>query len=203
MSALELPEDLDNRLVHWRDGIVLQNGAFVPEGWTATHEAAVLMPLFKDEKGWNLLLTRRTDRVETHKGQVSFPGGARDPGDTDLVQTALREAWEEVGLRPEDVQVIGELPPMTLISRFNVTPVAGIIPWPYSFTISLDEVSRVFSIPLDWLANPANHCMRQHEHEGRFWPVLYYEPYDGETLWGASAYMTSQLLDLILKTPAN
>lgn len=197
MGKLEIPEDLDNRLANWRDGIVIPQEQFKPKDWTKTAEAAVLMPLFVDEDGWHLLLTRRTDHVETHKGQVSFPGGARDPEDGDLVQTALREAWEEVGLAPQDVQVLGCLPPMALVSHFVVTPVAGMIPWPYPLKLSRDEVSRVFSIPLDWLADPANRYTLEHDHEGQRWPVLYYQPYDGEVLWGASAYMTSQLLHLI------
>ena len=97
---------------------------------TRLKNAAVLVPLTYVQNEWHLLFTRRTDRVHSHKGQVSFPGGASDEGETTPEQTALREADEEIGLRPADVKVLGMLSQLITISSFRVTPIVGIIPWP-------------------------------------------------------------------------
>ena len=87
-----------------------------------------------------------------HSGQVAFPGGRADPEDTDPEQTALREAYEEIGLRPSDVHLLGRLQDYLTITNYQVTPVVGVIPWPYDLHPAEEEVSRVFAIPLDWLA---------------------------------------------------
>lgn len=157
--------------------------------------AAVLVPLtyFQDE--WHVLFTRRTDRVESHKGQVSFPGGACDEGETTPEQTALREAEEEIGVRPGDVRVLGRLSQLITISSFRVTPVVGIIPWPYTFKVAGVEVARVFTIPLLWLANRHNYwefSMRESDRS-----LIAYHPYDGELLWGATARMTVTFLKIL------
>ncbi len=105
--------------------------------------AAVLVPLFYDGNEFHILLTRRSENVPHHKGQISFPGGQPHKKDSDLLQTALRESWEEIGLKPEDVQVIGELDDTpTLTSGFIITPFVGIIPYPYSFKLNLQRNHR-------------------------------------------------------------
>ena len=113
--------------------------------------AAVLVPLAFSGSEWHLLFTRRTDRVQSHKGQVSFPGGACDDGETTPEQTALREAEEEIGMQRGDVQVLGRLSQLITISSFRITPVVGVIPFPYAFKVAGIEVARVFTIPLLWL----------------------------------------------------
>lgn len=154
--------------------------------------AAVLVPLAFYRNEWHILFTRRTDRVESHKGQVSFPGGACDEGETTPEQTALREAEEEIGIRPEDVEVLGRLSRLITVSSFRVSPVVGVIPFPYAFRVASAEVARVFTIPLLWLANRTNYW--------EFWlgdarrSVIAYHPYDGELLWGATARMTVNFL---------
>jgi 8-oxo-dGTP pyrophosphatase MutT (NUDIX family) len=150
--------------------------------------AAVLVPLVRWADEWHLLYTRRTDRVDTHKGQVSFPGGATDPQDHSPEDTALREAEEEVGLRRSDVRLLGRLGEMITITNFAVTPVVGVIPWPYGFLVHTVEVARVFTMPLTYLADPRNWQEFQRPDIGR--SVITYFPYDGELLWGATARMT-------------
>ena len=161
--------------------------------------AAVLMPLTWREEAWHLVFTRRTDTVESHKGQVSFPGGGCDTNETSAEQTALREAEEEIGLHARDVCILGQLNDMVTITRYQVSPVVGIIPWPYKFLMSPREVSRVFTIPLTWLAQPENWEEHHATPKGapRSFPVVIYHPYDGEILWGASARMTLELLRVI------
>jgi 8-oxo-dGTP pyrophosphatase MutT (NUDIX family) len=154
--------------------------------------AAVLIPLthFGDE--WHLLYTRRGNKVETHKGQVSFPGGACDPGEETAEQTALREVNEEIGIRPQDVRLLGRLTAMITITSFRVTPVVGVIPWPYAFRVECAEVARVFTLPLAWLADKSNRW--EIPLPGRDFGLIVYHPYDGELLWGATALMTDNFL---------
>lgn len=154
--------------------------------------AAVLVPLMRFDDEWHILFTRRTDRVESHKGQVSFPGGACDNGETTAEQTALREAEEEIGLNPADVKIIGALSRLITISSFRVSPIVGVIPFPYAFRVAGVEVARVFTIPLLWLANRGNYwefSLRESERS-----LIAYHPYDGELLWGATARMTVNFL---------
>ena len=157
--------------------------------------AAVLIPLTWFEDEWNLLYTRRTDKVESHKGQVSFPGGACDPGEQTPEQTALREADEEVGIHPQDVRILGKLSPMITISSFRVTPVVGVIPWPYAFRVENAEVARVFTMPLSWIADKSNRW--EFKLPGRPYGLIVYHPYNSELLWGATAVMTDIFLKVL------
>jgi 8-oxo-dGTP pyrophosphatase MutT (NUDIX family) len=157
--------------------------------------AAVLIPLVWDDDQWHLLFTRRTDTVESHKGQVSFPGGACDEGETTPEQTALREAEEEIGIQPTDVKVLGRLSNLITITYFRVTPVVGVVRWPVVFRVGAHEVARIFTIPLAWLANSSNRW--QFEMPGRVRSLIAYHPYDGELLWGATARMTVDFLSVL------
>ena len=157
--------------------------------------AAVLIPLVWQDDEWHLLYTRRTDRVESHKGQVSFPGGACDDGETTAEETALREAEEEIGINPGDVRVLGRLANLITITYFRVTPVVGVVKWPTVFRVGEHEVARVFTIPLGWLANPSNRWQFERSDLKRM--LIAYHPYDGELLWGATARMTVDFLKVL------
>jgi len=157
--------------------------------------AAVLIPIFWFGEEWHIVYTRRTDKVDTHKGQVSFPGGACDPGETTPAQTALREAEEEVGLHPDDVRVLGQLNPMITITSFRVSPVVGVIPWPYTFRVGSDEVARVFTMPISFLKDKNNRW--EFKLPGRKYGLIVYHPFDGELLWGATAIMTDIFLKVL------
>lgn len=156
--------------------------------------AGVLVPLIRQAGSWHLLYTRRADGVEHHKGQVSFPGGASDLGES-AEQTALREADEEIGIRPADVRILGRLPQIVTISDYLVTPVVGVLTWPYAFRVHTPEVARVFTLPLTWLANRENYMILTRSETGRH--VIAYQPYDGELLWGATAHMTVEFLKIL------
>jgi 8-oxo-dGTP pyrophosphatase MutT (NUDIX family) len=157
--------------------------------------AAVLIPLLRQDDEWHLLFTRRTDKVESHKGQVSFPGGACDEGETTPEETALREANEEIGIDPQKVRVLGKIMNMITITSFRVTPVVGIIQWPTVLHLGKDEVERVFTIPLNWLAEKNNRW--EFSMPGRNRSLIVYHPYDGELLWGATARMTVDFLKVL------
>jgi len=158
--------------------------------------AAVLIPFLKIDKTWHILFTRRTDTLPEHSGQVAFPGGGSEPEDKSPEATALRETYEEIGLAPENVQILGKLNTLQTISNYCITPVVGVIPWPYLFQLELTEVSWIFTIPLAWLANPTHYEIRHRALPSPFppIPVVYFQHYDGELLWGVSAQITLNLL---------
>jgi 8-oxo-dGTP pyrophosphatase MutT (NUDIX family) len=157
--------------------------------------AAVLVPLVWYDEEWHLLFTRRTDTVESHKGQVSFPGGACDEDETTPEATALREAEEEIGIQPKDVRVLGRLANLVTITYFRVTPVVGVVSWPSVFRVGQHEVARVFTMPLAWLANPSNRWQFELPDTRR--TLIAFHPYDGELLWGATARMTVDFLTVL------
>jgi len=155
-------------------------------------DAAVLLPLAWDGNDWQLLYTRRTDIVEHHKGQVSFPGGATDPEDTSPEDTALREAEEEIGLRRSDVRILGRMAEMRTVTNFIITPIVGVMPWPYAFKVHTIEVDRLFTLPLAWLSNRENWQEFIRQETG--YSVITYFPYDGELLWGVTARITVEFI---------
>lgn len=161
--------------------------------------AAVLMPLIRKADSWELLLTRRTETLLEHSGQVAFPGGRCDPDDKGPEEAALREAREEIGILQKDVNILGRLSRFLTVTNYLVHPVIGVIPWPYPLVISEIEVSRVFTIPLKWLADPENHHLRQRElpdSQGKL-TSIYFREFNGEVLWGASARFTLRLMDIL------
>jgi 8-oxo-dGTP pyrophosphatase MutT (NUDIX family) len=163
-------------------------------------EAAVLVPLLRIDEAWHILFIRRTDcDGDRHGGQVAFAGGKREDDDASLLATALREAEEEVGIAPADVDVLGYINHHHTISEFQVRPYVATIPWPYELTLDGVEVARAFTMPLRWLAEKRNYRTeeRHHPQSQRPWPVVYYDLYDGEMLWGATARMTLSLLDVL------
>ena len=162
--------------------------------------AAVLVPFLRKKNSWHLLFTKRTDKLVEHSGQVAFPGGQLDSDDETIEAGALREAREEIGLQTDDVKLLGKLPPLLTITNYLVTPVIGKIPWPYQFSLETDEVNRVFTIPLNWLAESTNYKITEHklpDHSNRFL-TIYYKTYDHETLWGVSARITLNLIHALL-----
>jgi 8-oxo-dGTP pyrophosphatase MutT (NUDIX family) len=161
--------------------------------------AAVLVPLFHHREAWHLMYTRRTDSVESHPGQVAFPGGAVEPTDGTPAAAALREAWEEVGLPPDQVRILGQMNPMATVSQFMVTPIVAQIPWPFDIQINPAEVASTFEVPLSFLQDPDNLETRQREPfiPGRPIEVLYFRPYYDEVIWGVTARITVDLLSLI------
>ena len=177
----------------------------------APRPAAVLIPLFhasteeKKKRIWQVLLTRRTDSIAEHQGQVAFPGGRADPTDTSPEMTALREAHEEIGLDPFQVRVLGRMNSLWTITNYSVTPVVGVIPWPFPLQLEEIEVSRVFTIPLDWLTDPDHHEIRYRTIPQPFsqilhresHPVIYFNHYQDELIWGVSAEIILSFINIL------
>jgi len=159
-------------------------------------EAAVLVPIFCKNGEYHILFAQRTDQVPHHKGQISFPGGARSKDDATLKDTALRESREEIGLKAKDAEIVGELDDTpTTTSRYNISPFVAFIPYPYNFVLSPFEISHIFSIPVSELLNKANRRKERYTFGGRVYIGYSYE-HEGRVIWGATAKIVQQLLEI-------
>jgi 8-oxo-dGTP pyrophosphatase MutT (NUDIX family) len=155
--------------------------------------AAVLVPLILDEGRLSVLLTKRTDSVEHHKGQISFPGGTVDKADAGVIATALREAEEEIGLSPASVEVIGRLDEFEIPTGFSVTPVVGLVRGMPDLVLNLDEVVEAFIVPVGFFLDAANEEVGEREWKGRMHAVYSYQ-FGHHRIWGATAAMIRSLL---------
>jgi 8-oxo-dGTP pyrophosphatase MutT (NUDIX family) len=163
------------------------------EGFTP---AAVLVPLLLKAGAVDLLLTRRTEDVETHKGQIAFPGGIVDDGDASRRQTALRETEEELGIAPADIEVLGMLDDLLTPTGFLITPVVGIVGPPPRMKLNPREVAEVFTVPLPFFADPGNGRRERRSTPLGEREVWFYE-YQGRVIWGATAAMIRNLCDIL------
>ena len=173
------PEEHDLHMISLREG-------------TKVTEAAVLVPLVNRPQGVQLLLTQRTAHLSTHSGQVAFPGGKVDATDRDVVDTALRESHEEVGLERDQVQVLGTISDYVTGTAFVVTPVVGLVSADHTLKPNPHEVASAFEVPLAFLMNPAFHRRHALEAEGRRreWFSMPYQDGDEQRfIWGATAGM--------------
>jgi 8-oxo-dGTP pyrophosphatase MutT (NUDIX family) len=160
-------------------------------------ESAVLVPIFIKDGRCHIVFTQRTNHLEHHKGQISFPGGGRHTEDADLQVTALRESREEIGLKEEDVEVLGALDDaVTVTSRYRITPFVGLIPYPYQFIPEASEVQEIFTLPLDDLMHKAKITIDQQVFNGQTIEVHTYET-GGRIIWGATAWILSRFLEII------
>ncbi len=165
---------------------------------TGKKQSAVLLPLIKIDDGWHLLFIKRTETVNHHKGQIAFPGGAFDLEDGNLLQTALREAQEEIGLNPKHVNILGRIKSFHTTSNFTITPYVALIDWPFNIILSQDEVSKVVIYPISWLADPSNWEEKDIQlDDGSSIHAYFYLPYQGEILWGATARIVKNFIDLL------
>lgn len=176
---------------------VLKTDLLPTEIWQASgHDefrpAAVLIPLFWKENEIHILLTKRSEKLKHHSGQVSFPGGGFDAADITIRQAAIRETYEEIGIRAEFIEVVGYLDDIKTISNFYVTPFVALLKEGYSIQINEDEVSEVFSVPLRFFMDE-NNCQKQsanYKGENVHYYVYQHEKY---TIWGVTAEIIVKL----------
>ena len=154
--------------------------------------AAVLVPLVEHPSGLTVLLTRRTEHLHDHAGQVSFPGGRVEDHDDGPISTALRETQEEVGIAPDSVELAGFLDPYETATGFVITPVVGLIPPQPTLELDPFEVAEVFEVPMSFILEPGNQQRRQHRIRGidRWFYVFEYQHH---YIWGATAGMLMNL----------
>ena len=158
--------------------------------------SAVLLPLYVREGHDYILFIKRTETVSEHKGQISYPGGSREDTDRNLLDTALRECCEEIGVNPEDVEVLGELDDeVTTTSNFVVTPFVGMIPWPYLFVSNGIEVEEIIEVPITELLKDG--CLQPDTEvmNGRVVASYAYH-YKGRIIWGATARILKRFLEI-------
>ncbi|MFT4171162.1 MAG: CoA pyrophosphatase [Rhodocyclaceae bacterium] len=161
-------------------------GAPAPE--QAGARAAVLIPIVADGAGLSVLFTRRTDHLYHHPGQISFPGGRVEAADANDISTALRETQEEIGLAPDRIQILGQLPGYGTVTGFRITPIVGLVNAPLTLALDAFEVAEVFQVPLAHLTNPRNYQIHRIERAGLV-REFYAVPHAGRFIWGATAGM--------------
>ena len=159
--------------------------------------SAVLIPLFKDNGEIKILFTKRSNLVQHHKGQISFPGGGVEEKDKSLEETALRESCEEIGLQNKDVKILGRVDDSyTAVSNYIIHPYVGLIPYPYNFKVSEIEVARLLFVPID-IFQPDNmgnsHKLENLTYQG---PTYHF---NGDTIWGATAMIMENFIKIIGK----
>ena len=182
--------DKISKVLHSYIPRALEAGPFKP--------AAVLVPVQERRNGDYLVFTKRADMLSSHRGHVAFPGGRIEPHDSGPLAAALRETHEEIGIDPCHVRVLGQLDQVTAGSNYLVSPFVGQIPFPCDFRLNLAETEAVFSVPITALLNPR--CLRV---EPRSYPAhrkgepIYHFYYDGWDIWGATARIVKQLLELV------
>jgi 8-oxo-dGTP pyrophosphatase MutT (NUDIX family) len=158
--------------------------------------AGVLLPLFCKDGSYHILFTKRTDKVRHHKGEISFPGGIYDISDHDIAATALREAHEEIGVRPQDVSLLGALDEIMTMSDFIVSPFVGFIPYPYTFVPSHEEIEEIILLPLAGFLREGALSEEYRTYLDKTEKVLIYQS-GGYVIWGATAKVLRQFLVLI------
>jgi len=168
----------------------------VPKTLAGDHyrPAAVLVPIQERVDGDHLVLTQRAEGLNSHSGQVAFPGGKVELLDPGPLEAALRESQEEVGIDPRHVRILGQLDQVTAASSFLVTPFVGVIPYPYPFSLNPAETAAVFTVPVTALLDP--NCMSVESRPLNPRGPTYHFQYEGWDIWGATAKMIKQLLEL-------
>ena len=196
-DALDPAPSTPEEDIHWLSNATPEVAARVRATLTTRRTpAAVLVPLVEHPTGMTVLLTQRANTLKDHAGQISFPGGRIEPEDADAWHAALREAYEEIGLKPELVEFAGYLPDHVVISGFRVTPVVGFVKPQYQLQIATAEVHDVFEVPLDFILDEANHKSRRRKI-GELTIDIHDIPYGGRNIWGATAGMLMTLRRLL------
>lgn len=156
--------------------------------------SAVLVPIYYSEEQYHVVFTKRTERIKAHRGEISFPGGAYETSDKTLLDTALRESTEEIGLSPGKVEILGALDDTaTNSSGYIISPFLGLIPWPYAFQVDRRETEEVFTVPIPTLLEPG--CLRIETRIVRGIPrEVYFYHYRERVIWGATAKILNQFL---------
>lgn len=185
-------EETIRRVLSARKKVAVQDQSLMP--------AAVLLLLYPKDGEYCILLQKRTDGVEHHKGEISLPGGSRDLDDRDFLDTALREVHEEMGIRPEAVTVLGDLDDVVTRSQFGIRVFVGTIPYPYPFKPSPVEIAEVLEVPVAELLSSANRREEVRWVDGRVSKAYSYA-YKEHLIFGATAQIITQFLELLPDAP--
>lgn len=185
---------LDQEDVPHFDGRLMMSA----EACATARPAAVLVPLVARPEGIQVLLTRRTDHLSDHAGQISFPGGRVEADDESAAITALRETEEEIGLPRHQVELLGALREYFIPTGYRVVPVVGWITPPFDLAPDSSEVAEIFEAPLDYFFDPARHILQQDVKSGRL-RQYYAIPWHHHNIWGATAGMLVDLYQVLAR----
>ena len=159
--------------------------------------AAVLLPIYKQDSQWHVLLTRRSHKVSKHKGEIAFPGGRIDPEDPDALHAALRETHEEIGIPSDAIRQLGKLPDSISFTGYRIFPFVGVVPHPFPFQISEYEIDEIFSVPLRELYTSEVLRLSSYGHsEGKHFEVYEFLWKPGYRIWGATARILKAFLEI-------
>ncbi len=159
-------------------------------------EAAVLIPIFFKNGEAHILFTKRTEALKHHKGQISFPGGKADDDDENLERTAIRETCEEIGLRNDDIALLGKTDIFLTNTHFLVQPYVGFFTYPYAFNVNAGEIDRLIEVPLLHLIDETNFKIKFIDFKDQLWPVHYYY-YNEDIIWGVTGFLLSNFLNIV------
>ena len=176
-----------------RDRLAKLKTRILTDGFS--RQAAVLMPVFEWEHEYHFLLTRRTEEVQTHKGQISFPGGMRE-GNEDLVQTALRETFEEVGIEQSRIEILGRFHDYMSITGYRVTPFAGFIKGPFTTRPQIHEVAEVLQVPFRIFMDPSRLRIEKNIRLS-LEPNVYFYSYGTHQIWGLTARIIKEFIEAL------
>lgn len=163
---------------------------------TGLRPAGVLIPIVQRRRELTILMTRRADDLTHHAGQVSFPGGRMEDADADIIETALRETEEEVGIARQQVTVLGQMQPTPTITGYAVTPTVGLIEETLQLSLDPGEVADVFEVPLEYLMDVRNYRESYREFKGQQLRVIEVR-FEGQRIWGATAFMLIRFINYI------
>ncbi len=158
--------------------------------------ASVLIPLYEKDNITYLLFTKRTEKVRHHKGQICFPGGKFDIGDKDLETTALRETYEEIGIKEQDITILGKINNMVTITNFIVSPYVGSFSYPYDFKVSTDEIDEIIEVPLYHLLDKKNFREEIREINDIKYPIYYYY-FNNYIIWGVTGKILFDFITIL------
>jgi 8-oxo-dGTP pyrophosphatase MutT (NUDIX family) len=160
--------------------------------------SAVMILFINKQNIPHLIFTKRTEWVETHKGQISFPGGMRDAVDVDLFQTARRETFEEIGIRPEQIQLLGQLDDFYTVTNFIISPFVGFLANDFLYQINEREVAKVLEVPLSLFLRSDRFEVKKWPYQNKLYNVYFYH-YQQEVIWGATAFILNRFIDRVFQ----
>ncbi len=158
--------------------------------------SAVMILFINKQSVPHIIFTRRTEWVENHKGQISFPGGMQDENDVDLRYTARRETFEEIGIRPEQINILGQLDDFFTVTNFIVTPFAGYVTNDFAYQINEREVAKVLEVPLEVFLRSDKFEVKKWPYKNQIYDVFFYY-YEQEVIWGVTAFILNRFIDLV------
>jgi len=162
-------------------------------------ESAVLVPVHSSGEELSILFTRRTDRVRHHKGQISFPGGVREKGDRNLIETALRETEEEIGISASEITIVGELDDLYTGTGYRISPYVGLLPPSYRIITNVNEIDEVAEVPVTELLKPHVHSIGTRRYRGKQFKSHFFRARRNFIIWGATASILAQFLEVVFE----